>query len=455
MPKLNIIYVALAVCFLLISYVKIGCSIEPVVIEFFYRSPCMTCPTAQEDYKIYVQNNQTVNNIERDYGSKVLVKRIWFYLSEATEKRALYGIGVTDWNSIVVNYRDVIKGYANETYIRELVDYYIAEPPSPYNITILSIEPPSRSVNIGDILDINVTVKNEGNQPVSFNMTLGYDSNPIGTIFVDNLEPNDTGQLIFRWDSHNVAEGNYTLFAHVYVVQSNTIIGNDFRGGSIEVKAPPQSIGVIAVLMLAFTFGFFETFSPCLIIMLSFILNYTIGKTTQFKEGFLDVMIFGIGFVVAALLIGVVFGLIFLSLPMLQVYLMWPVCIFAIFFGFSLLGLLNVQIETKPLIRKLAGKYVATYTGMFILGFVFYFLDPCIAPIFMAMAPLLLPNLLPLILFIFCLGVIIPFVAIGVFAGSVSKLVRSTYRHRFKIRAISGLILIGYALYIIFSYLIP
>ena len=52
-------------------------------------------------------------------------------------------------------------------------------------------------------------------------------------------------------------------------------------------------------------------------------------------------------------------------------------------------------------------------------------------------------------------GAIIPFIGIGIFAGSVSKLARVTYRQRFLIRAISGLILIGYALYLIVFYLLP
>jgi len=55
----------------------------------------------------------------------------------------------------------------------------------------------------------------------------------------------------------------------------------------------------------------------------------------------------------------------------------------------------------------------------------------------------------------FCLGAVIPFIGIGVFAGSISKLARSAYRHRFEIRAISGLILISYALYLTIFYLIP
>lgn len=207
----------------------------------------------------------------------------------------------------------------------------------------------------------------------------------------------------------------------------------------------PQPLTIIG----AFSLGFFETFSPCLIAMLAFILSYTVGKTTHFKENMLRVMTFGVGFVSAAVLLGATVALMLVSMPSIQVVLAWIMCIFVILFGLNLLGLLKVPIQTKPLVKKLAGKYATTYIGLLLLGFIFYFLDPCIAPFAFTML-IMLQNfefILPLL--VFCLGATIPFIGIGIVAGYASKLARSTYRHRSKIRAISGLILIVYALYLI------
>jgi cytochrome c-type biogenesis protein len=261
--------------------------------------------------------------------------------------------------------------------------------------------------------------------------------------------------LIFHWNTESIADGNYTLLARVMTVENGTVISNDLRSaGVVEVKTSYRLWGLLPILTLAFSFGFFETFSPCLIVMLSFILSYAIGETTRFKESFSQVMIFGGGFLLAALLLGLTFGLVFLSFPTLTFYLTLGVSVFAILFGLNLLGLLKVPFETKPAIRKLAEKHVVTYVGLFSLGFVFYFLDPCIAPIFVSMVPLLFLEYLPLILLVFCVGAIIPFIAIGVSAGSISKLARNTYRNRTVLRAISGLILIGYALYLIYATLL-
>lgn len=207
----------------------------------------------------------------------------------------------------------------------------------------------------------------------------------------------------------------------------------------------PQPLTIIG----AFSLGFFETFSPCLIAMLSFVLSYTIGKTTQFKEGLSRVMVFGIGFVSAAVLLGATVALTLISMPSIQIAVMWIICIFVILFGLNLLGLFNVPIQTKPLVKKLAGKYAITHIGLLLLGFVFYFLDPCIAPFAFTVLVMLQNSEFILPLLVFCLGAFIPFIGIGIVAGYTSKLARSTYKHRSKIRAISGLILIIYALYLI------
>lgn len=224
-----------------------------------------------------------------------------------------------------------------------------------------------------------------------------------------------------------------------------------FLGKTAPPLPPPSSP---LPLLAAFTFGFFETFSPCLIALLSFILSYTLGKATAFKEGMLRVMTFGIGFVSAAVILGATVALTLISMPNIQNTIMWIVCILVIIFGLNLLGLFNLPVETKPMVKKLARRYALTYAGLFLLGFTFYFLDPCIAPFCFTMLVMFQSSEFIILLLLFCLGAIIPFISIGFIAGFVSKLARSTYKHRSKIRAISGLILITYSIYLIVFYLL-
>lgn len=260
-----------------------------------------------------------------------------------------------------------------------------------------------------------------------------------------------------RCDQYNCTEAQTVVINHAIKLEGEQItrenlkkVIDEYLMGGEPNPFQPQPLTIIS----AFSLGFFETFSPCLIAMLAFILSYTIGKTTHFKESMLRVITFGMGFVSAAVLLGATVALMLVSMPSIQFVLAWIICIFVILFGLNLLGLLNVPIQTKPLVKKLAGKYATTYIGLLLIGFIFYFLDPCIAPFAFTMLMILQNFELILPLLVFCLGAIIPFIGIGIVAGYASKLARSTYKHRSKIRAISGLILIVYALYLIIFYLL-
>ena len=217
---------------------------------------------------------------------------------------------------------------------------------------------------------------------------------------------------------------------------------------------PPPSKPLLPILTSALLFGFFESFSPCLIALLSFILSYTLGETARSKENFIQVMKFGLGFTLAALSLGLLTGLLFVSLQPFRDLLAWTTCILALLLALNLLGLFKTPLETKPYLQKLTKKYVFTLGGLALLGFLFYFLDPCIAPVFFATIPLLSSETFPIILTVFCLGVVLPFFLIGLLAGSISKLTRLTHKHKSRIRAASGLILIAYILYVIFFYLL-
>ena len=453
--RLKLMWLALAVWFFLLPlFVGVGYSEKSVNVEFLYYA-CQPCDP--EKYEIYLHNDQVIMDLLEDYGSQVIVDRIDFFSPEGQDARARYGLEFDDWNTIVVNYERIFVGYVNETHLREIVDAYLTD--SIHDIAIVKVILSSSTMEVGQTVNITVTVKNLGIEVENFTVSTYCNGSLIGSRAITHLDPSSETSIVFAWNSTNQSEGLHVVRAEAEAVLGETILANNqFIYESLEVTSPSTS-SFVTIALLAFSFGFFETFSPCLIVLLSFVLSYTLGKTTGFKESFMRVMTFGLGFLSATLILALAFGLVFLSMPTLQTSLTWIVTVMAIILGLNLTGILKMPsgttIQSKPLIKKLANKYVFTYAGLFLLGFVFYFLDPCIAPIFVSMMPLLLPELLFFTLAIFCLGAILPFIGIGLFAGSVSKLVRTTYRHRTKVRMISGLILIGYAIYLIVFYLIP
>jgi cytochrome c biogenesis protein CcdA len=208
----------------------------------------------------------------------------------------------------------------------------------------------------------------------------------------------------------------------------------------------------------AFSTGLLSGFSPCLMAMLGFILSYTTGTVSSFKSGMFRVSIFGIGFISALLLIGAVFAAVLISIPSFATTMTWMATALIIAVGLNFVGLLPLPSAIRSLGQKLgsrgrvelAQRYRSTTIGLFSLGFLFYFVSICTAPLSFTVLPTLsAPNniyLLPL----FGIGALLPFLLVGIVAGGSPALAkRIGQQHRFKIRALSGAILLLYSVWLI------
>src|SRR4030042_832971 len=113
----------------------------------------------------------------------------------------------------------------------------------------------------------------------------------------------DYEEVDFIWIDFTSAEG-ISLKQSMNVTSPNSLIINskltiegNFNETRIEeaidaalndTLLPSQSSqSLIPLLASAFMFGFFETFSPCLIALLSFVISFTLGETSQFTESLL------------------------------------------------------------------------------------------------------------------------------------------------------------------------
>ncbi|PIU58909.1 hypothetical protein COS86_07025, partial [Candidatus Bathyarchaeota archaeon CG07_land_8_20_14_0_80_47_9] len=112
-----------------------------------------------------------------------------------------------------------------------------------HDVAVISVQPQSQSIFIGQELTVFVTVKNKGNSTESFNVTLYYDSNPLQKITVYSLPPTNEQTLTFQWDTSNIEPGTYTISAYAEPVLEETNLANNwFEDGTVEVKKPQPSI---------------------------------------------------------------------------------------------------------------------------------------------------------------------------------------------------------------------
>jgi hypothetical protein len=127
---------------------------------------------------------------------------------------------------------------ADNTLVDGLVQVKAGLPhPQIHDVAVLNVSPSKTLVYIGEVGVIYVVVKNEGTYVEAFNVTAFYDSNVVGKLFVNSLEPNRETLLVFYWNTLNVTEGNYTLSAGASAVPGEVNIENNkFIDGVVRVK---------------------------------------------------------------------------------------------------------------------------------------------------------------------------------------------------------------------------
>jgi len=259
-----------------------------------------------------------------------------------------------------------------------------------------------------------------------------------------------------RLNQYNLAGVPAVVVNHEYQISGEEITKDRIRnvieaylyGGEFII---PENVHISA--LIAFSLGLFSTFSPCLLAMLVFILTYTSGTSVNLKGGVLRALAFGLGLVVAYMLMGGFVLVLNVSITGILASLhniKWVVSALFVVTGLNLVGILKLPIKTKPLVQRLAKKYGFTFAGLFLLGILFSFIKvPCAAPfLLILLANLLLKGTLEnfMLLGFFSFGVLIPFILIGLVGGGPSLAARIRKQYRQRIRIISGLILIGFGI---------
>jgi len=76
-------------------------------------------------------------------------------------------------------------------------------------------------------MEINVTIRNQGDQTTTFNVTTYANNSAVSTIFNTSLPNGGSTILTFTWNTSGFAYGNYTLSAYVPPVPGDTNTANN------------------------------------------------------------------------------------------------------------------------------------------------------------------------------------------------------------------------------------
>jgi cytochrome c biogenesis protein CcdA len=208
---------------------------------------------------------------------------------------------------------------------------------------------------------------------------------------------------------------------------------------------PTNGNGVSTITMMgALGAGFFSSFSPCLLAVLSFIIAYTAGTSKKSITILLKSIFFGLGITTSYVLVAIMFLKLGQAIPDAYKYLISLFgAIITFVLGLNLLNsgfdLVELPITTKNFAQRMTHKFALSYglIGVFILGMIFSVIKlPCAAIIL----PLLIDEAVTgsnasafVKVAFYGLGVIVPFIVIGI-VGAFTKNVARDMRWNPKIR---------------------
>lgn len=251
-----------------------------------------------------------------------------------------------------------------------------------------------------------------------------------------------------------VINGDYTLEGEQITKEELLYVIDGYLLGEKPYRNPYE---ILSAVSLGFSVGFLSGFSPCLIAMLAFILTYISSTDSRLRGGITRALIFGLGLVVAFMLVGsLLFTLnisVFNVLVLLQ-SVTWVSAAIMLIVGLNLIGFLKLPVSSKPIFQKLARKYGFGLVGLFALGVVFFF-----AKIHFVAPPdlMLFTSIVHggigqnmLITLSYSLGLLTPFLIVGIISGGTPYLARQIReKYRLAFRIISGLILIAYSIWLV------
>ena len=105
------------------------------------------------------------------------------------------------------------------------------------DVAIVKLELSSNMTYAGRLVNVTVTASNLGDTTETFNVTVSFDSNPIGIETVIDLMPGQNATLIFIWDTTGLVEcTNYTIWAEASEVDYELDTGNNILFADVDVK---------------------------------------------------------------------------------------------------------------------------------------------------------------------------------------------------------------------------
>jgi len=129
-----------------------------------------------------------------------------------------------------------------------------------HDIAIINAET-SKTITNDTIVYVNVTIENQGQITETFSVTAYYDSIPIETKTVTDLNQGTSTVITFTWDTKTIPKGNYTIRATATTIPGETdTADNTYTDGWVletiegDVNGDGQ-VNIVDIAQVAVAFG--------------------------------------------------------------------------------------------------------------------------------------------------------------------------------------------------------
>jgi hypothetical protein len=117
-----------------------------------------------------------------------------------------------------------------------------------HDVAITGITVSSNQVQRGDLVNVTVTLKNEGSASENFNVSLYLNSSLLEMRPVVDLGSNNDGDVVFNWNTTTTAPANYVISAEAtHLVGESNVTDNALTDGVVSVRSRPDGPSAVFV----------------------------------------------------------------------------------------------------------------------------------------------------------------------------------------------------------------
>ena len=135
--------------------------------------------------------------------------------------------------------------------LMDLLKSYPRNLPSDHDVAVTNVAPSPIVVKAGQIVTINVTVRNNGRYDESFYVRVYYGRVLIDRKLVQNLAPSTEALVVFKWNTSGVFPLKYVITAVAETVEGETrVADNTFVDGTVTILPYPPFFPTLDWLIL-------------------------------------------------------------------------------------------------------------------------------------------------------------------------------------------------------------